>query len=272
MTKESVSQFFKGVGGMAKKNAPGILTGLGIFGMGAAVVLAVKATPKALELIEEERSAMIGEATLEEAQEWSKEGGVPLTPVDYVKICWKPYIPAIATFTVSAICLAGASNVSARRNAALTAAYKLSETALKEFKEKAAEVVGEKKVQEIKHEIAKDKMEKKPASKSEVIVLGKGDTLCYDVTSDRYFKSDIEKIKKAINEANRRMLLDNYISLTELYSEIGLKTTSLSDSLGWNVIHGYIEPEFSSQLADDGTPCMVVDYKEGPYYNFDTFA
>ena len=83
---------------------------------------------------------------------------------------------------------------------------------------------------------------------------------------------NIEKIKKAINEANRRMLLDNYISLTELYSEIGLKPTSLSDSLGWNVIHGYIEPEFSSQLADDGTPCMVVDYKEGPYYNFDTFA
>jgi hypothetical protein len=102
-----------------------------------------------------------------------------------------------------------------------------------------------------------------------VIVTGKGDTLCYDTISGRYFKSDIEKIRKIVNDLNLRLRDENSISLNEFYYEFGLDSIKIGDDIGWNIsINGYIEPHFSSQLASDGTPCLVLDYMCGPIYDF----
>ncbi|MFR8351429.1 MAG: DUF6353 family protein [Blautia obeum] len=45
----------------------------------------------------------------------------------------------------------------------------------------------------MKDAVAKDKVEKNPVVTREVIITEKGNTLCYDAISGRYFKSDIEK-------------------------------------------------------------------------------
>ena len=103
------------------RHTPEILVGFGIAGMLTTTVLAVKATPKALRLIEEKKK---------------EEGVDKLTPVETVKVAWKCYIPAAAVATVSTGCLIGASSISGRRNAVLATAYKLAETAHKEYKEK----------------------------------------------------------------------------------------------------------------------------------------
>jgi len=103
-------------------------------------------------------------------------------------------------------------------------------------------------------------------------VTNTGNTLCYESVSGRYFKSDIDKIKKAENELNRRMLREGCISLTEFFNEIGLTSTTISDELGWNIDKGLIELYFSSQLSDDGTPCIVVDYETMPTYKFNYFG
>ena len=55
MNKESIVNFFNGVRSTMDKHSPEILTGIGITGMITTTVLAVKATPKALELIEESK-------------------------------------------------------------------------------------------------------------------------------------------------------------------------------------------------------------------------
>ena len=132
------------------------------------------------------------------------------------------------------------------------------------------ETIGEKKEQSIRDAVAKDKMEKNPVSNREVVILERGNTLCFDTVSGRYFKSDIEKIKKAVNELNLRMRDEMYISLNEFYYEIGLNGTSIGDELGWNIDQGYIDLSFSSQLADDGTPCLVIEYHIAPRYDFRT--
>ena len=44
--------------------------------------------------------------------------------------------------------------------------------------------------------IAKDRIDKNPVSSREVIITEKGNTLCYDAVSGRYFKSDIDKLKR----------------------------------------------------------------------------
>ena len=111
-------------------------------------------------------------------------------------------------------------------------------------------------------------MQKKPLKNQTVVLTGKGETLCYDAISDRYFKSDIETLKQAANAMSRRLLVDTYVSLNDFYWEIGLKTIKIGDSIGWNVDDGLIEPTFSAQLADDGSPCLVLDYDIAPRYDY----
>lgn len=272
MFKENVTKAIKSATDVLGKRSPEILTGLGIAGMITATVFAVKATPKAIALIEDEKARRIGEATVEEAKEWSEAGGIKIAPIDYVKLTWKPYAPAVITGAVSIACLIGATSVSTRRTATLAAAYKLSETALTEFKDKAVEVVGEKKVKEIKEQIVHDKIENNPVSRSEVIITDKGNTLCYDEMTDNYFRCDIDRIKSAVNNLNREMLNNMYVSLNDFYDEIGRRRTKLGDELGWNIDRGYIEVEYSSHLADDGTPCLAISYLVEPRYDYTKLA
>ncbi len=237
--------------------SPEILTGIGIAGMVTTTVLAVKATPKAMSLIEDKKN-----------EEWVDE----LSPLDVVKIAWKPYIPAIITCVVSTTCIIGASSVNAKRNAALATAYKLSETALTEYREKVIETIGEKKEQIVRDKVAEERIKKNPVSKNEVIVTGNGKTLCFDPVSGRYFMSSIDVIKRAENELNKQMLHDisGYVSLNDFYDELGLDHTSVGDDLGWNTDQ-LIDICFSSQLNDNGEPSVVLDFLVAPKYGYDKF-
>lgn len=123
---------------------------------------------------------------------------------------------------------------------------------IKKLQEKVAETVGEKKAEEIKTKIVKEKIENNPMANKEVIITSKGDTLCYDSVSGRYFKSDIDTIKKIVNELNRRMLSESYISLNDFYYELGLSFTKMGDQLGWNIDRGLIDISYVPLLADDG--------------------
>lgn len=261
MKKINITKLAKDIGRGVSKHSPEILTGVGIAGIFTTVVLAVNATPKALELIEEEKKL--------KKEETPDADDVKLTKTETVKMAWKPYIPAAISGVVSIGCIIGANSVHARRNAALYSAYKLSETALMEFKDKAVEVVGEDKVKNIKQKIAEDKVDQQPVSNSEVIITEKGNVLCLDSVSMRYFKSDIETIKRSVNILNKRLLNEMYISLTDLYMEIGLSPTSISDDLGWNIDDDF-DISFSSTIADDGTPCIVLDYHVAPRYDYTT--
>lgn len=251
--KKEIAKSFLSLKTAIKKHSPEILTGIGIAGMITTTVMAVRATPKALILIEERKEEI---------------GAEKLEAIDMVKTAWACYIPAAITGTLSVVCLIGASSVNARRNAALATAYTLSESALKDYQGKVIEMFGEKKNEAVKDAVAKDKVEKNPVVTREVIITEKGNTLCYDAISGRYFKSDIEKIKKAECELNRQMLDDMYVSLNDFYYEIGLDSVKLGDELGWNVDSGYIDLSFSSQLASDGTPCLVIDYSVAPRYDY----
>lgn len=252
MSKFNFSNAAKTVKAFAVKRSPEILTGIGIAGMITTTIMAVRATPKALRLLESHR----------------EDDGEKLPAKTVIKTTWKCYIPAAVTGTMSVACLIGASSVNAKRNAALATAYTLSETALKEYKAKVVETIGEKKEASIRDDIVKERIEKDPVKNHEVIITEKGNTLCYDTISGRYFRSDIEKIRKAVNELNRRMISENYISLNEFYYEIGLRCTESGNQLGWNLDNGLIEPHFSSQLTEDGEPCLAISYLVEPRYDY----
>lgn len=239
------------------KNAPGILVGVGIVGMAGTTILAVRATPKAITLIEAKKRELEVDS---------------LTPVETVKATWKCYIPAAVTGVMSTACLIGASSVSARRNAALATAYNLTKVAMNDYKDAVVETIGEKKEQIVRDTAAKKKIERDPVTNTEVIVTERGTTLCYDAVFGRYFRSDIDTIKRAVNELNRSIVSSMYASLNEFYDEIGLPPIEIGDKLGWNMDDGQVEVDFSSQLAADGTPCLVISFNVAPDYGYSKFC
>ena len=255
-----INNFIKNTKCFLGKHSPEILTGIGVAGMITSTVLAVKATPKALVLLEEARTNEDG--TL----------GDKLTIVETVKVAWKPYVPAIAVGIASISCIIGASRVNYKRNAALATAYALSERTLINYRDKVIETLGEKKEKEVRDKISQDEIDKKPISSSQVIITPKGNTLFMDSITGRYFRSDLDSIKKAVIELNMEISHQNYISLNEFYSNIGLDRISNGDNLGWNIDNGYVEIDYSTCLADNDEPCIVIDYISQPKYDFDKFA
>ena len=265
MNKSNAMKIFKNVKRMIGKKSPEILIGLGVAGMITSTVLAVKATPKAMRLLDDVKK-----------ETWGEDSDNPmahrdLTASEVVKITWKCYIPAIVTGGVSVACIIGANSVHVRRNAAIATAYKLSETALSDYKEVITEELNPDKVKDIHEKVAQKQVDRMPESKSEVVVIGSGDVLFMEPVCGKPFKSDIETVRKVINDFNYRMTTgqEEYISLSEFYDEFGLRHTKASDELGWNLGRdGQIEVEFIPTRADDGKPCLMLEYTVAPRYDY----
>lgn len=258
MGKSKFSGVVNSIQKSISKHSPEILTGIGIAGMITTTVLAVKATPKAVVLIKRD-------------SERNHDGDpYAYTKIEAVKSCWKCYIPAAVSGTVSIACLIGANSVNARRNAALATAYKISETALTEYREKVVETIGEKKEKEVRDKVSKKRIEERPINDDEVFVTGKGKTLCYDYLRNKYFETNIDLIKKAENNLNKRMIHDivGFASLNDFYLEIGLEPIGLGDDLGWNTDH-LIDIHLGAMKTPDDRPCIVIDHINAPRYGYD---
>lgn len=254
MTKPNWGELVRAVRRTLSRHSAAILTGTGIAGMITTTVLAVRATPKAVTLLEEKKR-------LEKTDR--------LTALETVKTAGRCYIPSALTGALSIACLVGGSSVQERRSAALATAYSLSETALKEYRDKVVEVVGETKERSIRDEVAKEQLQRQPDGNHEIIVTDRGTTLCFDNLSGRYFYSDIEKLRKAENDINRRLRDEMTISLNEFYEEIGLPHIGVGDDIGWSIDKGYLEIFFSAQLTQDGrTPCLTMNYDVVPEYDY----
>ena len=235
------------------KHIPEISAAVGIVLMGSATVLGIMKTPKAMELIEERKEEL-------EVEELDK--------IEIVKTTWKCYFPCATAFTIGAACVVGGSVANAKRSMALVTAYALSESTLKDYKDKVVETLGEKKEKKVRESIAKDKVNEIDTTKEVVIKTGKGSTLCYDMLSGQLFESDIEIIKKAVNETNRIALLDTYASVNDFYDQVGMNPAELGEYFGWNANHALLEIDFTSQLTKDGRPALVLDYVNYPTINY----
>lgn len=243
---------FKSVGKFMSKRSPEIAIGIAIAGYISAAVLAAKSTPKV-------------QIKIKEAEE---KKGDKLTKKETFKVAWKSYIPSAVSIAVSTGLVITANSIHHKRNSALAAAYSLSSSTLNAYKEKVAETIGKRKEEDIRNSIVADKLKENPVDKEHIIYTGKGETLCYDAISGRYFKSDIEYLRRVENRLNRRLLNEDYISLNDLYWEIELPAIGLGDNLGWNLKDGYIEMHFSSQLVNDKDPCLVLDFMVAPRYDY----
>lgn len=274
--KLKMPAFIKTTQKSMSKHSPEILTGIGVVGMVTTVVLAVKATPKALEQINDAEGEKIAQQ-LEQGVDYEKANQVKLTPVETVKATWKTYLPAAITGVASIACVIGANSVNAKRNAALAATCQLTASTLAEYKKIVNDTVDDETKEVIKEKVAKETLKKNPVTKKDEkelrdqeLILDNAHHLCYDAGGNLYFRSDEQTIRAAINRLNNRMNGgEPYVSLNDLYSELEVRGTDVGEQLGWNLYRdGIIEPDFDSQIASNGEPCIVLNYMVSPTYNY----
>jgi hypothetical protein len=251
----NISIFGKNLAGLISENSPTILSSLAVAGLVSTVVLAVKATPRAMELLEEERDRP--------CNEYRPNG---LYKREIIRVTWRCYIPAAACGIATIVCIIQANTINQRRIAAVAGAYTIAERALQEYQSKVVETIGKNKEQRVRDEIASDRIKKNPPSANEVIITGKGEVLCYDSQTGRYFKSSIEEIRQAVNLLNMQLMNEHFVPLNDLYFALGIKETKLGEDLGWKVEDGLIEIKFSTQFSEDEVPCLVLNYDVVPRY------
>lgn len=258
MNLKTIQTASKGIGNYLLKNSPTILTGFGVAGLISTVALAIHATPKAAKIIDE--------ADYQRQTDRLTEGYVyePLTNMEIAKLIWRLYVPTGVMGLMTIACMIGANSISLRRQAALASLYSIADATLKEYQAKVIETIGENKENKIHEAILQDKLNKNPIADNTVIVTGKGQSLFYDSLSGRYFKSDLETIRKIQNDFNETLINEADLTLNELYDQLDLERTELGNDLGWSTDYGLLRFKFSAKIATDGQPCIVLDYEIGP--------
>jgi len=251
------------------KNAPTILAVIGAIGAAASVGLAIDGTLKAQEELEKKAREQKGETyykakeathllsdgysnrevcdalqvkvvnTDEEAKDYISDlvKIEPLAPIERAKIYAKAYTPAAVMLGASIFCIISGNHISSTRLAQLAGAYILSETTLKEYKDKVENIVGHKKAQDITDELIQDKVLKNPPNDSNTYIPDMGNvpdlSLWYDTTTDRYFYSNIDYIRKAELDAQRMLERNGFVSINDIYGMLGIKEVPLGDDMGW---------------------------------------
>lgn len=257
MNLKPVSRTFRSLGRAAKRNAPVISLVIAGVSFVGATISAIKATSVSVRQIDKA----------------TEEKGEKLSAKEIIKACGKNYIPtALATATgVTALVIGGRGYHTRYKSvAALLAA---TETSKKQLEEVVLEKFGEKKFEEVQNEVAKKQLETDPVSKSSVYSTGKGTTLCKDSLSGRYFRCDIEQIKRGLNAFNERLLKCECLDYNELFYCIDprMEEISFGGDVGWNIRDGLLTLHYTTQLADTGEPCLVISYPVPPSIHFDRY-
>lgn len=244
----SLSHILNNTTKLLKSNSPAILTAVGAVGVVTTAYLTGRATVQAVRTIDEMEQADRPMSYMDPPRERALRNA---------KVVWKLYIPPVASGAISVGCILAASRVNSRRTAAAVTAYSLGERAFSEYREKVVEQIGKTKEQAIRDSVAQARVANGEAGT--LIITGKGDVTCCELPTGRYFKSDMETLRRAENEINAKINRERYVTLDEFYDIIGIPHTSKSDLLGWDS-DKLMELKFSTCISPGGEPCLAFDY------------
>jgi len=253
--------------GYLKRSSPAILTCLGSIGVVATSVLAVKATPKAVDIIR--------------AREGIDHEGNYYGPtkLEVVQSCWKCYIPAALVGLSTIACIFGANVLNKRNQASLASAYALLSESYQQYRKAAKAVYGEDADSKIKAQMAKDTYVSADGYHvySADMDLESERILCYDLFSKRYFTSTMAAVLNAQYHINRNLQLRGNVSINEFYEFLGIDKIENGDDIGWSIDEfiedGIMWLDFDNRhtVLDDGLECCVISALRNPNkFSFET--
>lgn len=234
-----------------KKHSSTILTVAGATGVVATTVLAVKATPKALTLIDEAMN----------------EKGGELTPVETIKAAWKPYIPAALIGCSTIACIFGINYLSTKNQASLASAYALLDSTFKEYRNAVNEVYGEDADLNVRGEVANSKYDEK-------VELENDELLFFDYQSMQFFKATMKHVMEAECAFKDLIHEQGFACLNDYYDLLGIDHIKQGSQLGWFDMeridpYGCEELEFVyEKVMKDGTEFWIIDTNMSPTVDY----
>lgn len=226
--------------------------------MVATTVTAVKATPKAIALLDRAK----------------EEKGEELTKLEVVKIAGPSYIPAVVIGASTIACIFGANVLNRKAQASLMSAYALVDNGYKDYRKKVDELYGEEAGGQVRAAIAKDKYEEQDVDPPE-----DGKRLYYDYYSERYFEATPAQVKTAEYELNRKLMLDDCVYLNEWYYLLDLEPLEHGLDFGWSTCENsdaywqtWIDFQHEKVVMDDGLECIIVSFNQEPYPDFEDYC
>lgn len=231
-----------------QRNSPTIVSCIGAVGVVATTIAAVKATPKALLLIENEKAYI--NKQLEEGG-WQTRVD-KLTTVETIKATWKCYIPTAIIGLSTIICIFGANALNKRQQAAITSAYMLLDNTYKQYKEKVSKLLGDNADTMVKKSIIEDQY-------SEI-------TLFYEYHYGEFFERRKADVLNAEYQLNLKFASQGYACLNDFFELLGLPITQEGEVIGWSTQEGYSAIDFEHQLLelDDGMECTIINLPISP--------
>lgn len=158
-----------------KRNSNWLLAILAMLGLATTTGLAIDATVKAVKLCEKKEIKGRKEV---------------------IKTVWKLYIPAVGAFVVTTVSIIGNAHINARRLATVTGLYAMSQADLKALKEKAKDVLGERKEERMEDDIAKERLNKViPAQQDQIIETGHGNKLFMEWLTGQLIRTSPEHVE-----------------------------------------------------------------------------
>lgn len=242
-----------------KKNSSTILTVTGAVGVVATTVTAVKATPKALEL-------------LKEAEE---KKGEKLTTLEKVKVAGPVYIPSAAIGLGTLACVFGANALNKKQQASLISAYALLENSYKQYKGKITEVFGEDAHAQIKTAIVEEELEKMEEQGETLELRDDEECMFFEYSSMQRFGADPRKVEEAEEVFNAMFAMKGYASLNDFLELIGAEPIDVGNEVGWTTMeamHFYGEPRIDfihdTAVLDDGMEVIIISCDLEPSSGF----
>ena len=249
-----------------KNGSPIALTIVGSIGVAITAILAVKATPKAIQLIR---------ADSKQNHEGDENA---FTKKEAFLSSWKCYVPAFISGSLTIICIASSNLLSRRNQASLASAYMLISKQYSQYKKKVIDKYGVDAHKEILKELAAEKAEEMSLCTVSGIYFGDDKKLIddsdhedptrlfYDSISDRYFQSSLSRVIAAEYCLNHHLIAGNYTPLNLFYEFLGIAKTETGDDLFWEVTDEYQWIYFNHRLVnlDGGIECYIIEVENTP--------
>lgn len=231
-----------------KEHKNELLVATGVISFFVAIGTSINATPKAMQAKEEAEMA----------------AGRELTKKEQFKILAKNYAPTVIAAAAGTACIVAGTKGLDKKAMVFEAAAIAADKAIDEYKHEIVTRLGTEKAGEIISSVEEKTNYTAQKQESKVLVTGFGRDLVKDSLTGRYFYSDAESIRAAVNQFNIALRDENTLTLNDFYDSIGLEHCVLGENLGWNIDDGWVDIRFDSDINDQTVPCLVIQYVTRP--------
>lgn len=227
-------------------NSPVLLVGAAVTGIVTTGILAARGGYKARGILDEESD---GEPDT-------------LDLTTKVRLTWLCYVPPVLTGATAIASVVGVHTIHTKRHAALAGLYAMTSAKLDDVQEKAEELLGPKKTQQLRDDLAQKSVDRDNVGDHEVYIVDEGNQLMKDEFSGRYFMGSVPIVEQAFLKINHQLREDGDASVNDLYAFVGLPPVPMGEDFGWS--GQQIEPSFGSATTKDGRSAVSFSFLQAP--------